>query len=788
MFRVLRKRWLTIFLITVFFVCWALFYLSVATKLFSASSLLEMSVRRPRISAQQGAVIEDPVAGYQSEEVFNTRLEKIKSKTMSDAAFKYYITKSHRLGSAEEMDKLNALFEKKVKFTLLRRTRLIKIEFEHSDPRFAADVCNAFAETAEAGAFDENRTTSDSAVAWLQNQAAIKKKELDRIDEQFMKFRQDNKMDVLESQRKVVEDSMLTFNKALVAIESEEAKAKDLYKALMLIDLGVSTDRISLLDDKNSVTEKWLKASVERDALLTKYPANHPLVVAKAKDVKMYEAQVGTLLAVARQAATSNLNDRVGDLRENKGAGPDSFGFKPEDIGKLPAETPRAEEIKSAVEKWMAAVADHESLLTRYTSKHPEVEAKAKIVAMYRTQVQEVLGRARETAGSNLKLLGDQAASLQKKKAEQSALASEYEFRIVDCKTKQSALQRESDACEVSYKGILNRIEEARLAADENTATIKIVERAGIPAKPFKPRQTVVIFAGLAFGLLCGLGFVLVSDTLEDHITGIRDIEMYTGMKVLAVIPHIKRHKRIDIAKAALNEKLGNIAEVFAGLRTSLDSAQYRNSSKVVLICSSVPEEGKTITACNLAITLAKTKQKVLLVDFDMRRPRIMNIFPIPAGNKGLLNMLITDASESHDYSELVYETECQNLSVIASRVVHGASPAEAIGSQNVVDLIEWARVHFDRVILDAPPLGLVSDALVLAGLADCVLLVSRSDLSRKRDVCFSVRRFKDAGVNMIAAVVNDVKYFDASQYHGSSYHYYHSYGSYGDTSNGKKS
>lgn len=681
--RVLRKKWLTILLVLIFAGVAAAYYIYTTPKIYRASSLVELSVRRPRLLAQQGAVIEDQ-GSLQSEEVFNTRLEKFKSRGLMEDT-KRRILKQYPQNALTDNEWFGML-RKNLTLTLLRRTRLVKVEFSHTDPQFAADVCRLFSVAAEASVYDENRVSSDAAVAWLEEQSVAKKTELAKADQALLTYRQENKIDALEGQRKTVDESLLSFNKSLVDVESQEAMSRDLLNMIQAVDL------------------------------------------------------------------------------------------QPENSGKVPASIPHGGEIKAALDKWTIAVAERDALRSKYTAKHPEVEAKEKMVALYRSQAFEAMNQAKATAASNLGLLTQQAESLRKKKAEQATLAAELELQIVERRTRLAALERSRDACDSSYRGIVNRIQEARLAADENTATVKIVELPSVPERPVKPVPTLVVALALALGLIGGIGLALVTDTLEDHVAGPNDIEMGVGVKVLAMIPNMPGVKRRDIATASMNQRFSQLAEAFAGLRSMLDSSQYVNCSKVILIASSMPEEGKTITSCNLAIACAKNGQKVLLIDFDLRRPRLVNIFPMPGTGHGLLDFLAS-SKEGADFAKLTYATDCPNLSAIASRPVHGASPAEQVGSQKVVELLTWARSTFDRVIIDAPPLGLVSDALVLAGLADCVLVMARPEKSRRRAVAHTVQRFREAGVQVIAGVMNDIDFAKGAYY--SQYSPYSHYKAY---------
>ena len=156
----------------------------------------------------------------------------------------------------------------------------------------------------------------------------------------------------------------------------------------------------------------------------------------------------------------------------------------PEEAGKLPDSIPHAKEIQDAVGQWLEAMSKRDLLRTRYTPEHPEVVAQQGLINSLWDKVQVAVLLATETAQSNLSLLEQQAKSLRQTIEEQSRLAADLEQQILERTTRQSGLERTRDAADLSYKGILNRIEEARLSADENTATLKIVERARLPENP----------------------------------------------------------------------------------------------------------------------------------------------------------------------------------------------------------------------------------------------------------------------------------------------------------------
>lgn len=449
--------------------------------------------------------------------------------------------------------------------------------------------------------------------------------------------------------------------------------------------------------------------------------------------------------------------------------------LEPEKAGELPVDIPRAADVADALERWRSAVSERDGLMSRYTERHPAVQAQDQAVETLRQQAMAALQRAKSTAAANLALYENQVTSLRHKKQDQLKLASDLDRDILDATMKIAALERTRSAADASFLGVLYRIQEARLSADENTATVKLVDRARQSIQ-VHPRPLRVLFMALLLGGL-GFGLAFLSDLLEDHVVDANDIEGGMGVKILATIPHVSTSDRKVIALATLTHSHGEMAEAFAGLRSVLDSAAYRDQSRVILVASSLPEEGKSTTCCNLATACARTGQRTLLIDFDLRRPRIGGIFPIPNGHQGLLEYLASSNTQPQD---IAYASGSDNLDIMASRVSGEARPAELVGGGKVVDLLAWARANYERVIIDAPPLGIVSDALSLAGQVDCVLVMARPGTSRKRAVRHTIRRFRDVGISALAVVMNDVDHSKfANHGYGPYYHYHKHYHSY---------
>ena len=452
----------------------------------------------------------------------------------------------------------------------------------------------------------------------------------------------------------------------------------------------------------------------------------------------------------------------------------------PESAGRLPLTIPRQEEINEMHRKWQEVTAQRDALLTRFTAKHPEVMALEENIQILRRQLQEAVQRARDTVQSDLALVDSQVRSLKSQGDLRRKELSDLELVIVKAKSTASALERERDARDLSYRGVLNRIEEARLSADEKTATVKTVKTATAPVQPIKPRRMRVLLIALFLSGLGGVALALFTDALEDYITGTRDLEDDLGLKVLGLVPHTQVAAREELALASLNDRFSQVAEAFAGIRSLIDSLAGPQNSRSILVVSTTAAEGKTITACNLAIVTAKRGLKTLLVDFDLRRPRVGRMFNVSAQAESLLHVL-----HQHDpaaFDRLPQPTGCKNLDVIGSRPSQDISAAEVMGSRSVKDFLAWAQQRYDRVIVDSPPYGIVSDAIILAGLTGSLVLVCRPNKTRKRATSHAIKRLAEAGANTLGVVVNDVDFRKGAflsnyRYGDTHYNYREKYG-----------
>jgi capsular exopolysaccharide synthesis family protein len=448
----------------------------------------------------------------------------------------------------------------------------------------------------------------------------------------------------------------------------------------------------------------------------------------------------------------------------------------PERFGSLPENTPRAAEIAQVYQKLQEQISERNTMLARYTAKHPDVLVKEKEVEVYRNQFADVVKRACDTAQANVELLRSQMEPFKLKYDELVKSYGDIQTKIDAAITRHHQLQRDLEVNESSYKALLDRMEEARLAHDENTCTIKVAETGSVPRTPVLPQPVIIYPAGFALGLLIGILGVLCIDHVEDKITGISDIEVRLRMKALCILPHVAAKNRESLAFITAEDKFSHFSEAFGGLRNLLDSPRYSMHTKVLLVVSTQPGEGKTITSTNLALSYATSGQKTLLVDFDMRKPRQARIFKKHNQDFNSLPHVL-EKNTPDLFDSLPSASGFDNLDVVVSRVCSDISPANLMATGVVTKFIDWARSRYDRIIIDSPPFGIVGDAVVLSTIADSVMIMCCPGRTHFGAINHAVCHLTEAGARVIGVLVNDVDFGCRRFFSNGDSHYRYTYG-----------
>jgi capsular exopolysaccharide synthesis family protein len=462
----------------------------------------------------------------------------------------------------------------------------------------------------------------------------------------------------------------------------------------------------------------------------------------------------------------------------------------PDSFGRLSTGVPRAQEIKTEYDAFQKASAEHAALLVTFTEEHINVKSKADEVESAKRRFLDADERAYAAGRTELRSTRNQLASIREKQLKMRAELSKVSERIASVGSTIDSLEQEKDTCNELLKEAEKALVRAKQEAMANNEIIRTNKEATLPTVPVSPNTIVIFGVGIVFSLMLGVVFVLVIDNLEDTVVNLSDIEGRLALKVLAVLPHVNRKKREQVAKYLIEEKYSHFSETVAGLRNLLDSPRYEAVSRCVLVISTQPGEGKTITSTSLAIAYAQTGRRVLHVDFDLRRPRIAKIWEVElAKERSFSHFLQTSVGKTADFSTLVNKTKIEGLDIICSLPPDGVTPATIFGSSVVSEFFAWARENYDRIIVDAPPFGVVGDVISLAVLADSAIIMCCPDRTHFRPIQYCSRSLTEAGANILGVVVNDVEIANSSAFDlgtHRSYGYKHGYGygyGYGRTS-----
>jgi capsular exopolysaccharide synthesis family protein len=315
-------------------------------------------------------------------------------------------------------------------------------------------------------------------------------------------------------------------------------------------------------------------------------------------------------------------------------------------------------------------------------------------------------------------------------------------------------LKREADTNKQLFDAIIKRIKEQDVTQDIQTVDVWVVEKAEVPKHPSKPRKSLNIMLGLILGLFGGVGLAFFIEYLDNTIKSPEDVEAKLGLPVLGMVALLKsKDKSIDAI--AVKEPQSTFAESYKAIRTAILLSSAVQSPKSILITSIGPGEGKTVTASNLALTLAQSERTVLLVDGDLRKPRIHRVFDLD-NNEGLSTYL-AGASELR----IVPSGVLSNLSLLPSGPIP-PNPSELLGSSRMPDLLRDLKEKFDFIIWDSAPLLTVTDSLVLSRALDGTIIVAKAGSTTFENVTrglksFGGRRLSDEDHHILGNIINGI-------------------------------
>jgi succinoglycan biosynthesis transport protein ExoP len=430
-------------------------------------------------------------------------------------------------------------------------------------------------------------------------------------------------------------------------------------------------------------------------------------------------------------------------------------------------------------------------LMVDATEEAPEVKEVDQQIAELDRQVKDMRARKSTTILTNLE------TSYRQTLAREQELRKSFEQQRGETLTQNEAainyriIQQEIQTNKTLLENLLQRSKENDVIMASKPNNISVVDYAITPEGPIGPNRTRTVFVALFLALGLGVGFALLLEYLDDTVHSTEEVERLLHLPALAVIPAALGNgkRRLLAGPGALQKRNGSpsdnpellmnadgrspLAESYRHLRTSVLLSTAGRAPRSLLVTSSLPGEGKTTTAVNTAVSLSQTGASVVIIDADMRRPRLRSIFGL-SDRAGLSSILSSELSEA-EVLAMISQAPVTGLHVLTAGPIP-PNPAELLGSEQMRRLMVILQSKFSHVVVDSPPVTSFTDGVLISSMVDGVLLVVHGGKSSRHVVKRSRQLLQDVGAKIFGVVLNNVNlqshdYYYYQRYYGSSYY-----------------
>ena len=405
-------------------------------------------------------------------------------------------------------------------------------------------------------------------------------------------------------------------------------------------------------------------------------------------------------------------------------------------VSSLAKEYPVLETLLSDFQK---AKSEKISARSTFTEQHPDVvKANAKIADIkmaLESAIESINDGIREKRRSLEDTLYTKETSVLKLPEKERGLA---------------ALTRKYTVNEKTYQFLLEKQAEMSITKASMVSGNRVLDRATVEKKPVKPKKAMIIGSSVILGLILSALLALLRNFMDSKVKTRDDLQQLTNLPFYGVIPYVKSSDKMFV----LEDRQSVASEALRLIRTNLEFIPIDSSKgKVIVVSSTVPGEGKTTTASNLAGVFGLGDKKSIIISLDMRRPTLHRIFSL-TNKVGMSTVL----SKTHSLKEVIWEhKKIENLDIITSGPIP-PNPSELMQTGRLSSLIDELRETYDIIIIDAPPMGSITDAIILMKLADISLVVFKSEFSEKE----FVRSIEDVTssykINNVGLILNGVK------------------------------
>ena len=387
----------------------------------------------------------------------------------------------------------------------------------------------------------------------------------------------------------------------------------------------------------------------------------------------------------------------------------------------------------------------HAQLAERYGPLWPDIPKAKAAVQAAEAKLSAEINKVVESVSS------DYRAALSQEQSMQGVLNARRNEAIGGGKMSiaYSVLQREADSNRQVYETLLQRTKETGISGERRSTNVRVVDRAMAPGSPISPNvRGEMTFAFIA-GLVLAIGLAFGFEYLDNRIKTPQELKSTLAIPFLGMVPCVAHDKHARGNPLLNNGVPQNFSEAFRTVRTNVLFSSAEEGMRTLVITSAGPGEGKSLVASNLAIAMAQAGQRVLLIDADMRRPRVHEIF---GGEQepGLSNVLAGNAKTS----EAIRKSSIAGLWLMHAGHIP-PNPAELLASKRYTDLVASLGAHFDWVILDTPPVMVVADSSIVANQASGVLFVVRAENTSRQAARTAVEQLDAANAHLVGSVLN---------------------------------
>jgi capsular exopolysaccharide synthesis family protein len=399
--------------------------------------------------------------------------------------------------------------------------------------------------------------------------------------------------------------------------------------------------------------------------------------------------------------------------------------------------------------------------------KHPQIVTIKSAIELAKMKLDAEIAKVVGSVRSEYQAALAKENSLLGALAQQKAEAQSMNRKAIDY----GVLERDVQTSKQIYESLLQRAKETGVSTELKTSNIRVVDVAERPQYPVSPRKALNFVLALVGGAFLAFGFAFFFEYVDSRIKSPDEVKAYLGLPSLGMVPALDA-KALKGRDPLINGGVPpNFSEAFRALRTNVLFSCADEGSRSLVITSTGPGEGKTMVAANLAIGFAQAGQRVILIDADMRRPRVHAMFRLTQ-EPGLSNLMVGHSTPSAS----IRKSGVPGLWLLpAGRIP--PNPAELLGSQRFKDFVRLLGEHFDSVIIDSPPIMAVTDAAIAASAATGIVFVVGAEMTSRYAARAAIEQLEKGRPTFLGAVLNRVE-LERNAYYYSSY-YRREYGQY---------